>query len=304
MIAVSTIDGLRAISVLLVVAFHAFPDRIQSGFVGVDVFFVISGFLITNIILTGIKEGRFSFAEFFMRRAKRLLPALTVVIMTTLIAGWFLLYSTEYSSLAKHVFGATIFASNIFLYGEHGYFDTASELKPLLHLWSLAIEEQYYLVWPVFLFLVGRSKANLTTVVAAMLLLSLGYSFLFGSDDPAASFFLLQFRAWELLLGSGLAAVFFYLGQKSHNADTYRWSGFDRIDRSGRFAKFGHANALSALVSAIGLCAIVLPAVFAEQPFSNSRWFLLFPTVGAVLVIASGSNNFTNRQILGNKLLV
>ena len=204
------IDGLRAISVLLVVAFHAFPEKFPNGFVGVDVFFVISGFLITNIILVGFSEGQFSFKKFFARRAKRLLPALIVVITATLIAGWFLLFSYEYSSLAKQVIGATIFASNIFFYGEHGYFDTASELKPLLHLWSLAIEEQYYLVWPLVLFIISRSKLNFLPALAGMLLLALSYRFLFGSNDLAASFFLLQFRAWELLLGSTLAAASFH----------------------------------------------------------------------------------------------
>lgn len=300
----SDIDGLRAISVLLVVAFHAFPEKFPNGFVGVDVFFVISGFLITNIILMGFREGHFSFAEFFIRRAKRLLPALTTVITATLIAGWFLLLSVEYSSLGKHVFGATVFTSNIFLYGEHSYFDTASEFKPLLHLWSLAIEEQYYLIWPLLLFAVSRSGVSLVPAVVGMLLLALGYRFFFGSNDPAASFFLMQFRAWELLVGSALAATSFHLHQKQCGSNACAGQSFRGIGSARKVAMHVQGHIFTAAISAIGLCAIVLPVLLAKNSYSNSSWFLLFPTLGAALVIASGSQNFTSRHMLGNKLLV
>ena len=138
------IDGLRAIAVLLVVGFHAFPKSLPGGFIGVDVFFVISGYLISTIILTDLRQGDFSFKHFYARRIRRILPALLTVLSACLIFGWFALLSDEYQLLGKHTAGGAFFISNILLWSETGYFDTAAELKPLLHLWSLGIEEQFY----------------------------------------------------------------------------------------------------------------------------------------------------------------
>src|SRR4029079_16628146 len=143
------IDGLRALAVLGVVAYHAFPGSLSGGYVGVDVFFVISGFLITSIILRGVEAGRFSFMEFYGRRVRRIFPALLIVLAACFVAGWFILWTTEFKLLGKHILGAGGFVSNFVLWKESGYFDARSESKPLLHLWSLGIEEQFYLVWPL-----------------------------------------------------------------------------------------------------------------------------------------------------------
>src|SRR6202161_1870692 len=137
------IDGLRAIAVLAVIGFHAFPTWIRGGFVGVDVFFVISGYLISTILLTGMERGSFRFTQFYMRRIRRIFPALIVVLLACMVAGWLVLFSFEYKALGKHVAGSAAFVSNFVLWNEAGYFDKAAETKPLLHIWSLGIEEQF-----------------------------------------------------------------------------------------------------------------------------------------------------------------
>jgi len=139
------IDGLRAIAILCVVGFHAFPTQLQGGFVGVDIFFVISGYLISTIIYNEVEKDSFSFRQFYFRRIKRIFPALLLVLSVTWLFGWFVLYPDEFKQLGKHVVGGLTFVSNFVLLIEMGYFDNASETKPLLHLWSLGIEEQFYI---------------------------------------------------------------------------------------------------------------------------------------------------------------
>ena len=142
------IDGLRAVAVLAVVGYHFFPQWLPAGFVGVDGFFVISGYLITGIILERIDAGRFSILDFYARRIRRIFPALAIVLLAVAAIGWKLLYRDEYKFLGNHVAVGAGFATNILLWSETGYFDQAAEAKPLLHLWSLGVEEQFYLVWP------------------------------------------------------------------------------------------------------------------------------------------------------------
>src|SRR4051812_15686842 len=153
------IDGLRAVAVSAVVLFHAFPNMLPGGFVGVDVFFVISGYLISTIILNEIGDSRFSFAQFYARRVRRIFPALLLMLTACSIAGWFLLLNSELEALAGNIVAGLLSVANIKYWREVGYFDGAADLKPLLHLWSLGVEEQYYLVWPVLLvFMRGRSS--------------------------------------------------------------------------------------------------------------------------------------------------
>jgi peptidoglycan/LPS O-acetylase OafA/YrhL len=139
------IDGLRAVAVLAVIAFHAFPQWIPGGYVGVDIFFVISGFLISSQLIAAAERGELSFGAFYARRIRRIFPALIVVLAATALAGWFVLLPDEWRSLARHTGAAAIFGNNVLLWSEAGYFDGPSELKPLLHLWSLGVEEQFYL---------------------------------------------------------------------------------------------------------------------------------------------------------------
>jgi len=159
------IDGLRAFAVLAVVVYHAFPATLKGGFIGVDVFFVISGYLISGIILNDLQQGTFSLWNFYSRRIRRIFPALIVVLAAVLIFGWFALFPDEYRALGKHVLGGAAFISNFLLWREAGYFDVVGKAKPLLHLWSLGIEEQFYIIFPLLLWCCAKKHFRIVTVV-------------------------------------------------------------------------------------------------------------------------------------------
>lgn len=199
------IDGLRALAIFPVCFFHAFPDLLPGGFIGVDVFFVISGFLITSILQRDLQTGQFSVASFYARRVRRIFPSLLFTLALVLVLGWFVCLDDEYRQVGKHVVASATFTSNLVYYLESGYFDAAAESKPLLNLWSLAVEEQFYIVWPLLLFLVHRRKWSFIAWVSALAGLSLLASELLLWFRPAASFFMPFTRFWELAAG-GLAA--------------------------------------------------------------------------------------------------
>lgn len=201
----SDIDGLRAVAILTVVAFHAFPEVFPGGFVGVDVFFVISGFLITSILQQEIQAGHWSLVSFYARRILRIFPALVLVLFACLVVGWHTLLAQEYMQLGKHLGLGAAFLSNIGLWWEAGYFDKASEAKPLLHLWSLAIEEQFYIAWPLLLWLILRSRRSAARSVAALAVVSLLLSIWWVWSDQTQAFYSPASRAWELLAGAWLA---------------------------------------------------------------------------------------------------
>ncbi|MDG6402941.1 acyltransferase, partial [Pseudomonas quasicaspiana] len=152
------IDGMRALAILAVVIYHAFPFALTGGFVGVDMFFVISGYLISSIIFKGISTNTFSFYDFYTRRVKRIFPALLVVLCSTFIAGWVIMMGDEFKTLSKHIVAGISFAQNVIMYTESGYFDVAAETKPLMHLWSLGVEEQFYLLFPVAIVLLSKVR--------------------------------------------------------------------------------------------------------------------------------------------------
>jgi peptidoglycan/LPS O-acetylase OafA/YrhL len=195
------IDGLRAVAVLAVIANHAGVAAVGGGFVGVDVFFVISGFLITQIVLKDLQSGRFSLAAFYERRARRILPALIAMILliTPVAALW--MQPWELAAYGKSVLAAALSVSNIAFWQEAGYFAAASQTKPLLHTWSLGVEEQFYILLPLALMLLVRRDRAMLALVAGALLLSLGLSEIGWRWKPDANFFLLPTRAWELLTG-------------------------------------------------------------------------------------------------------
>jgi len=269
------IDGLRAVAVLAVVLFHAFPTLVPGGYVGVDIFFVISGFLITGILLAEVRQGSFSVLRFYIRRARRLFPALCVVLLAVLAFGWFTLLPAEYAQLGKHVLAGAGFVSNIVLWREAGYFDINSELKPLLHLWSLGVEEQYYLLWPLLVLLLARHARLflLATLLLAVASFALNVHWL--DRLPTLTFYLPITRFWELLLGGLLAFL------------------------AGRGAP-APARAADAL-SAAGLVLILL-ALFAldrHTPFPG--WAALLPVAGSALLIAAGPAASFNRLVLASR---
>jgi peptidoglycan/LPS O-acetylase OafA/YrhL len=195
------IDGLRAIAVLGVVIFHAFPKALPGGFIGVDIFFVISGYLISGILYKGHNTGNFSFKEFYSRRVRRIFPSLITVLLLCLGYGWLILLPDEYERLGRHVASGTLFIQNFVFWQESGYFDTASNLKPMLHLWSLAVEEQFYILFPPILFLVWKRKWPLVLVLT-----------------------ITPYRAWEFLGGSLLAWWHFNRGSQPPGGDGEPWS--------------------------------------------------------------------------------
>ena len=200
------IDGIRALAVLAVVIFHA-KLGLSGGYAGVDVFFVISGFLITGIILRELKNGTFSFVSFWERRIRRILPALAAVTAAILAAGWFLLVPDDYRSLGRQILALVLCASNVQLYREDGYFATRSEEKPALHTWSLSVEEQFYLAAPFLLWLAFRwnRQRAVPTILATLAIItatSFALAVYASYRKPSAAFFLLPYRAWELGVGS------------------------------------------------------------------------------------------------------
>lgn len=271
------IDGLRAVAVCLVVLFHAWPKWLHSGFIGVDVFFVISGFLITSIILEDLKHREFTIRGFYVRRIRRIFPALIAVVLATLVFGWYVLLPYEFSQLGKHVAAAAAFLSNLVLWSEAGYWDNESVTKPLLHLWSLGVEEQFYLIWPIMLALCFRVRFG----ILAFLALTLSGSFLYGLyatfNHPVAAYFSPASRFWELASG-GLVA---YAMTKKDPLLPMSW-----------------------LVSAIGLALLVLGMVFIDGQADFPGAWALLPVLGTCALIAAGNTSFINRRLLGNRPMV
>ena len=199
------IDGLRAVAVLAVLLFHCFPAALPGGFVGVDVFFVISGYLIGRSSFDEIAAGRYSAWAYFGRRARRIFPALILVLVSVLIAGYWLLMPNEYELLGKHVAGASIFISNWQFWREVGYFNAEASLKPLLHLWSLAVEEQFYLILPLLFLVSGRRDRSVAWLLGGVAVISLVSATWRLADHKAWAYFHLFSRGWELLVGVLLA---------------------------------------------------------------------------------------------------
>ncbi|MGJ5066769.1 acyltransferase family protein [Bradyrhizobium oligotrophicum] len=199
------IDGLRAVAVLPVLFYHAFPAAVPGGFYGVDIFFVISGYLITGIIHKQMLSNRFSIADFYARRIRRIFPALITVVLVTFLIAWFFLPPRELKSLGTNIAGGAVFIQNFILLGQVGYFDLAADKKPLLHLWSLAIEEQYYIVWPLLLMLIGSWRRRSLAITVALAAASFVACLIVQPRAPEYAFYLPVTRAWELLVGSGLA---------------------------------------------------------------------------------------------------
>ncbi|MDO9599526.1 MAG: acyltransferase family protein, partial [Azoarcus sp.] len=276
------IDGLRALAVLSVVVFHAFPDLLPGGFIGVDVFFVISGYLISLIIFKLHAAGGFGFADFYARRIRRIFPVLLVVVFASLVLGWSVLLPDEYAQLGKHGLAGMGFVANVVFWQEAGYFDTAAELKPFLHLWSLGIEEQFYIVWPAIVAWAWHRGISPGRVIAVLGAASLVACVLLTPTHPQAGFFLPPTRAWELLGGALLA-------WRLH----HRGALFD-----------GTASRLASGVSLVGLGLLLLGLGLIDGTRDFPGVWAVLPVSGAVLMIAAGNAGVINRRVLAHPLMV
>jgi peptidoglycan/LPS O-acetylase OafA/YrhL len=301
------IDGLRALAVVPVVLFHAFPSRLTGGFVGVDIFFVISGFLISTIIFRELKLEKFSFSEFYARRVRRIFPALSLVLASTLLFGWFALDADEYKMLGKHVAAGAGFVQNFVLWGEVNYFDISSELKPLLHLWSLAIEEQFYLIFPLVVWLAWRIGLNLFALVLVIAIGSLGVNLYSVGADPVGTFYFPHTRIWELMAGAILASLTLMPTAPTQQADTGISNHFKQT--FGRFgaslASLGKSIGLNkSALSWLGLGLIIVAIFVFDKNHDYPGWRAIIPVTGAVLIIYAGQHSWINRRLLSNKLVV
>ncbi len=298
----SEIDGLRAFAVLSVIAFHAFPNLFEGGFVGVDIFFVISGFLITSHIFESLDRKQFSLINFFQRRIRRIFPALIVVLIATLVFGWVSLLGEELSQLGKHIASGAFFIINFILVNESGYFDTIAETKPLLHLWSLAVEEQFYIIWPLILWISWKLKFNLLIVTILIGAFSFYLNLNFVKTYPTEIFFLSIGRFWELLSGSFLAWLVLY---RSDFLIKIRFS-FDKFifKALNPSYKTSHDFIAPNAISFVGISLLIYGVIFINERLSFPSYWALIPVTGTMLVIASGSRAVLNRIFLMNPVAV
>jgi peptidoglycan/LPS O-acetylase OafA/YrhL len=280
---------LRGIAVLAVVLFHGFPGLLPGGLVGVDIFFVISGYLITSILVAdfAVPSSRLAgvIADFYARRIRRLFPALVIVLAATYLLGFHFLLPSEFARLAQRILAGTGFCLNFLLAGQEDYFNPAALTDPLLHLWSLAVEEQFYLLWPLAIWIASRCRIRLlplTVFLAAT-------SFLWNSQRyegaAGAAFYLPQMRMWELLLG-GLAALL-----RPPLPDAGRAGG-------------RHQAGIDQVLSALGFLLVGAGLVASRHDDSLPNGWTLLPTVGAACVVCSGGTAWLNRKVLAQRVLV
>jgi peptidoglycan/LPS O-acetylase OafA/YrhL len=274
------IDGLRALAVLPVILFHAGFEWFSGGFIGVDVFFVISGYLITTIIISEVAEEKFSIVNFYERRARRILPALFFVMAACLPFAWLWLVPNDLIDFGQSLIAVSTFSSNILFWSESGYFDTAAELKPLLHTWSLAVEEQYYILFPIFLMLTWKLGIRwILILLSIMFLISLGISQWGSSNSSSANFFLLPTRGWELLVGVFVA---FHLKYNTHLK----------------------SRLLNQALSLLGFGMIIYSIIAFDESTPFPSLYALIPTIGTGLLILCAVPKTFIHKFLSLKFIV
>jgi peptidoglycan/LPS O-acetylase OafA/YrhL len=262
------IDGLRALAVLAVILFHTFPNELPGGFVGVDIFFVISGYLITQIILEDLDSGAFTAASFYSRRVRRLFPALILVLIATFAFGWHYFLPIELTSLGKNILASALFSANLMLLSEVNYFDVAAHVEPLLHIWSLGIEEQFYLVWPLLLWSLPRKRLLLATFIILSASFMLNVTMI--AHHPSETFYLPFTRAWELMAGAALA-------------------------QTSREDERCHD-----LLAAVGAAAVALSFLLINTKTPFPGWAAAVPVAGTLFLIRS-EGSYLNRVVLSNR---
>lgn len=274
------VDGLRALAVIPVILFHAGFALFSGGFVGVDVFFVISGYLITSILIKELDAGKFSIINFYERRARRILPALFLVVLVSIPFAWMWLTPPDMKDFAQSLIGVSTFSSNILFFFESGYFDTSAELKPLLHTWSLAVEEQYYIFFPLMLMATWRLGRRWTLVILGFaFILSFGLGQWGAYNKPSAAFYLLPARGWELLIGAFIA---FYLQKRDHI----------------------QSQQFNQLASLLGLALVVYATFAFDQQTPFPTFYTLIPVIGTALIIFSAVKGTITNTLLSHKAMV
>jgi peptidoglycan/LPS O-acetylase OafA/YrhL len=293
------IDGLRALAITLVLIFHSFPETLRGGFIGVDIFFAISGYLITGILISSFKDGTFSFKSFYSRRIRRIFPSLIVVLLSTYATGYLLLFPIELKQLSKHIIGGSAFFSNFLLHSEIGYFDPAAENKPLLHLWSLSIEEQFYIALPVLLWVAYRQKFNLLTILICLAVSSFYLNLITTKSLPSNAFYSPLTRAWEFLSGSILAWASVYNPPWYQKIRMYLDKVAAKILYSEENTESGRT--LSNSCATAGLALICFSAIHVDKGFTFPGKWAILPVIGACLLIFAGPGAWINRVLLSNK---
>jgi peptidoglycan/LPS O-acetylase OafA/YrhL len=270
------IDGLRAVAVIPVILFHAGFELFSGGFVGVDVFFVISGYLITTILIEDIENQRFSLVNFYERRARRILPALFFVMFFCIPFAWMWMLPNQMKDFSQSLVAVSLFASNVLFWRESGYFDAAAEEKPLLHTWSLAVEEQYYVLFPIFLFLAWRyGKNRVFWMIVAMTSISFLFSEWGWRNKATGNFYLAPTRAWELFTGSIAAFIVQKNGVRKNN-----------------------------FLALLGLAAITFSIFAYDESTPFPSVYALVPVLGVVLLILYADKDTLTAKLLGTKVLV
>ena len=298
----SDIDGLRCIAVLSVVAFHAAPELVGGGFVGVDVFFVISGFLISTIIFGGLQNNTFSLRGFYMRRIRRIFPALIVVLVSTFALGWHVLLADELAQLGKHMRAGALFVSNLLLWRETGYFDTAAETKPLLHLWSLGIEEQFYIVWPLLLMLAYKHRYNWLAISLLLAVTSFALNLYGIQHNTVTTFYAPHTRFWELLCGGLLAWFTLHPQRWMLNIQNKLQRGTAPV--LSRDLTGGEGGTLANLLAVLGAGLLVYGLLTIRPEHNFPGAWALIPVIGTMLVIAAGPLAWFNRVVLSHRIAV
>lgn len=276
------IDGLRAIAVLLVIAYHYFPKWVPGGFIGVDVFFVISGYLISRIIFTEINIGSFSIVNFYFRRVRRIFPALILVLLFGCIAAWQVMLSNGYMQYGKHMFGGALFIDNFLYFNESNYFDGLSLNKTLLHLWSLGIEEQFYILWPIGVLMCARlRKGTQFALLGALIAVSFFTNVVLTQLNPIAAFYLPLPRFWELLMGSIVAYV--------------EVCGISQLRLK---------DGVKGMVGLACIVALLVVALTLNERAAFPGWWALLPVLSSLIIIIVAKDSWLNYKLLANRYLV
>lgn len=272
------IDGLRGIAILAVVLCHM--QLLAGGFLGVDIFFVISGYLITSIIIQDLDQNKFSFIKFYDRRARRILPTLFIVVLSSIVAGWYIMSPLQLKNLAQSVISVMLFVSNHFFWKKTGYFDEAAEVTPMLHTWSLSVEEQFYILFPFIVFLIWRYARNyLAHAIILCLLISLLQAQIICANYTKANFYLLSSRIWELMAGAILAQV-----EYSHGRT-----------QSIRATK---------ILPLAGLILIIISFICFDDEMLHPAFISIVPIIGTISIIWHSNSKDWCYKILTSRLLV